>query len=127
MEIGFRIKQIRLDKQMTLDQFGAHIGIKKAGLSAIELGRNNVREQVINRICEEFNVSEQWLLAGEGEMYCSYQNDDLIGLRDKYKLANIDMILIDKFLNMNADQRIVITNFILDVSSAYNRKKEGDS
>ena len=64
-----RIKEIRKALGMTLEQFGEAIGIKKSSLSLIENGINSPSEQTIKSICREFNVSEDWLRTGEGEMF----------------------------------------------------------
>lgn len=64
-----RIKEIRKALGLTLEQFGEAIGIKKSSLSLIENGINSPSEQTIKSICREFNVSEEWLRTGEGEMF----------------------------------------------------------
>ena len=64
-----RIKEIRKALGMTLEQFGEAIDIKKSSLSLIENGINSPSEQTIKSICREFNVSEDWLRTGEGEMF----------------------------------------------------------
>lgn len=53
---------------LTLEAFGEKIGITRAAVSNIEKGRSNPSEQVIMSICREFDVNEQWLRTGEGEM-----------------------------------------------------------
>lgn len=71
MKINDRIKAIRKDSKINLSQeeFGKRIGITKASVSRIESGENNPSEQTLILICREFNVNEEWLRTGEGEMF----------------------------------------------------------
>lgn len=78
MTIGERIKAVRTSKKLTLDKFGEKIGIKKSSLSQIENGKVNVTDRVIKSICREFNVSEHWLLTGEGDMFLELTRNDEI-------------------------------------------------
>lgn len=64
-----RIKAVRKDRGLTLDEFGARIGVKKSALSQIENGKTNPSDQTRRSICREFGVNEEWLRTGEGEPY----------------------------------------------------------
>lgn len=67
-KINNRIEVLRKHLGLTLEAFGEKIGITRAAVSNIEKGRSNPSEQVIMSICREFDVNEQWLRTGEGEM-----------------------------------------------------------
>ena len=54
---------------MTLEAFGAKVGVTRAAVSNIENCRSNPPDQLILSICREFGVSEQWLGTGTGEMF----------------------------------------------------------
>lgn len=69
MTQGERVKEIRKNLGLTLEKFGKHLGVQKNAISAIENGRNSLTEQMAKSICREFNVSEEWLRTGEGEMF----------------------------------------------------------
>ena len=66
-----RVKEIRQSSHHsnnTLEKFGEPLGLKKSALSLIESGKNALTEQNIKAICREYNVNEDWLRTGEGEM-----------------------------------------------------------
>lgn len=95
--INERIKYIRKDLKMSQKDFGEKIGLKPNSLSDIETEKNSVTEQTLKAVCLEFNVSEQWLRKGKGEIYKFVQTDDyseiatIIGEKDpKAKQAIID-------------------------------------
>lgn len=67
MTEGERIKQIRKNNKLTLEQFGNKVGVAKTTISRIENGVNNVTEQMRRSICREFHVDPTWLETGEGE------------------------------------------------------------
>lgn len=73
-----RIKQLRKELGLTLEKFGERIGLRKSSLSQIENGVNGVTEQLIKSICREFNVREEWLRTGEGEMFVQMSYDSEI-------------------------------------------------
>lgn len=63
-----RLKYLRVNiLKMTLEQFGDGINVKKGTLSPIENGKNRITDKMRSLICEKYNVSEHWLLYGEGE------------------------------------------------------------
>lgn len=68
---GNRIKELRKSLGLTQEKFAAQIGIKRNSLSQIEIGTNSLSPQNMLLICKEWNVSEEWLRDGVGEMFVS--------------------------------------------------------
>lgn len=68
MTCGERLKLVRKNSGLTLDKFGARVGVTKAAVSRLENDINSMTEQMFKSVCREFNVSEEWLRTGEGEM-----------------------------------------------------------
>ena len=64
-----RIRKIRKDFGLTQKEFADRLGIKQNTVATYEIGKTNVGEAVITSICREFNVNEEWLRYGTGEMY----------------------------------------------------------
>lgn len=73
-----RIKAIRKALGLSGENFGERIGLKKVAISQVETGRTNPTEQTIVSICREFNVSEEWLRNGTGEMFVPIPTDEEI-------------------------------------------------
>ena len=69
MTISDRIKELRISQGLTMEKFGARIGVKRASISLIESGKNNPSDQTILLICREFSINEEWLRTGQGEMH----------------------------------------------------------
>lgn len=89
MNIGERIKELRKAVlNMTQDDFSERIGIKRSGLSLIEIGRNNPSDQTIRSICREFGISEEWLRYGKGDMKVQLTREE--ALADMIKKAQAE-------------------------------------
>ena len=78
MTQGERVKEIRKSLEMTMEQFGNKLGVTKVAISNIEKEKRNLTEPMRRAICREFNVSEEWLKTGDGEMYQQLSEDEEI-------------------------------------------------
>lgn len=118
MDIGNRIKKIRKELDLTQAEFAAKIGSVQNTVTGYENGRRNPSAPVISLICERFNVREEWLRNGEGEMFKPKPSDILDQLAYKYKLFNFDYVMIEKFLAMPQDLRRAIYDHFHDIDAA---------
>lgn len=64
-----RLKALRSSLGMTMDEFGKKLGVTRSAVSNLENGHRDLTNQMIISICREFNVSEEWLRTGCGEMF----------------------------------------------------------
>lgn len=69
MTQGEKIKEIRKHLGLTMEKFGERLGVGKTAISNIENNNRNLTDQMTISICREFNVNEDWLRTGEGEMF----------------------------------------------------------
>ena len=74
-----RIKKLRKQYlDMTQKEFGERIGVKGNTIAQYEMGRNEPIDAVISLICREFNVNEEWLRNGTGEMFVQMDDEDIL-------------------------------------------------
>ena len=118
MNIGDRIKKLRRDLDLTQQKFGERIGVKGNTIAQYELGRSNPVDSVISLMIREFNVNEEWLRNGEGEMFKPAPSDVLDQLASEYNLSNASYIAIEKFVNLKPEKRNELIEFFLEVSKA---------
>ena len=64
-----RIKTLRKTLKMTQQEFADRIGIKRNTVGLYEIGQSGISDTVIRAICSEFDVNEEWLRTGSGEMF----------------------------------------------------------
>ena len=78
MEIYDRIKALRKELGLTQSELGEKLGINRDVVANIENNRlknPQQKEPIYRLICEQFGVSEQWLRAGEGDMFAQLSRD----------------------------------------------------
>ena len=113
-----RIRKIRRDLNLTQQEFAERIGIKRNTVANYETGRNEPVAAVISLICREFNVNEEWLRHGTGDMFITDKPNELDALVMKYGLSDADQVLIEKYISLKPKSRDTIIQFISEVSEA---------
>lgn len=68
-EMNERFRLVRQDKGLSQTDFGKPLGLSRDEVKNIEHGKTTVKELTIPIMCREFNINEEWLRTGEGEMY----------------------------------------------------------
>ena len=73
-----RLKKLRRELGLTQQEFADKIGVKRNSLANYETGRNTPIDAIIVSICREFNVNEDWLRTGKGNMFIKLSYSDEI-------------------------------------------------
>ena len=73
-----RIKKLRKELDLTQQKFADAIGMKQNTIAQYEMGRTIPSDAIIFSICREFNVNEEWLRTGEGDMFLPANRDSEI-------------------------------------------------
>lgn len=131
MNINHRIKSLRKHLSMNQNEFGSKIGLSQRAVSWMEKEGNTVIPQNIKIICDTFNVSENWLLNGEGEMFRPADEPDILDrLQQELKLTSQEMEIIRTFVELSPEQRRMgiefvqtFTSKLSDATSALQEKK----
>lgn len=71
-----RLKQLRKTLGITQQEFADRIGIKRNSYANYETGRNTPIDAIILSICREFNVNEEWIRNGTGEMFVEIDKEN---------------------------------------------------
>lgn len=126
MTQGERVRYIRKDKKMTLEKFGEKIGLKKNSLSQIENGKNELTEQNKKAICREFHVNYAWLSNGIGEIYNNIGETLINRLADEYQLSQLQIKIIEAALQLSDEQINDFTNKFFGFSVLDEKKDHQD-
>ena len=121
-----RVKELRESLGLTLEAFGKRVGVTKTAISRIEKGERKLTEQMLLAISKEFNINEEWLRTGNGEMKSEPTNDmefaDIcfkIGVKDqKAKQAIIN------YWNLSESDRELFWKFIEQIMPSNTAEKE---
>lgn len=71
-----RIRQIRTYLGLTQQEFADKLGISHESVGAYEIGRNEPTDDVISLICRAFDINEEWLRTGKGDMFVELTKDE---------------------------------------------------
>ena len=114
-----RIRELRKELGLSGEKFGEKIGLKKVAISQLETGRSNPTDQTIMSICREFNVSEEWLRNGTGEMFIPMSLDEeiasFIGDIQSDIEENFKKRFISALSKLDEDEWIFIEKFMESV------------
>ena len=120
MSLGERIKKARKALDLTQQKFADQIGTTQNALTGYETGRRNPSSSVINNICKTFDVNEEWLRTGKGEMFNAKSSAAMEALARERGLTHSDLVLIEKFLSMKQESRLAVAEYMLEVAVALN-------
>nr|DAM02667.1 MAG TPA: helix-turn-helix domain protein [Caudoviricetes sp.] len=103
-----RVKELRKTLGLTLDKFGERLGVTKQTVSRIENGINNVTDQMFKSICREFNVNENWLRTGEGEMFVPASTFNLDEFVKSKGASDLELEIVKAYFELDEDVRDTI-------------------
>jgi len=109
-----RIRKIRKHLDITQQEFADRLGVKRGAIANYEVGRNEPTDSVISLICREFNVREEWLRTGEGEMFKPRPTDTLDRLAYENNFSNADYVVIEKFVSLQPQKRKELLGKVFD-------------
>ena len=73
-----RVKELRKALSLSQDEFGKRLGLTRGAITNIELNKTEPKPLLIDLICREFGVNEEWLRTGEGEMFIPLTRNQVI-------------------------------------------------
>lgn len=98
-----RIKKLRKELDLTQQKFGAAISVKGNTVAQWESGRNEPPDSSITLICREFNVNEDWLRNGTGDMFLPADRNADIAKLTKLLLNEENDSFKNRFVSMLAN------------------------
>ena len=116
-----RIKELRKYLQYNQKQFADALGIAQTSVSFLEREGSNVTEQNIKTICTIFNVREEWLREGKGDMFKSLSPDEELIKYVSELVQDGDQLkkdLILTILKLDSEDWKVIKKIITSLSSS---------
>lgn len=115
-----RIKKIRKELDLTQQEFANRLNIGRNNIAGYETGRRSPSDAVISLICREFNVNEEWLRDGTGEMLIKQNRNDQMAKLTKQLLNEEDDSfknrLISVLANLSENQWQVLADIAENLS-----------
>lgn len=120
-----RIKEVRKSLGLTQQEFADRIGVKRNTVATYEGGRNIPIDSVVSLICKEFNVNEEWLRTGEGEMFQDLSQGELAARVVGEALADDNKFIQSVFISLGKltpTEWKVVEKFITSVEEEMKKK-----
>lgn len=73
-----RIKKIRKELDLTQQGFADRLNVGRNNIAGYETGKRSPSDAVISLICKEFNINENWLRTGQGDMFIPRSRNQII-------------------------------------------------
>lgn len=121
-----RIRQLRKELGLNQTEFGERIGVKQGSVAGYESGARTPIDAVITSICREFNVNENWLRDGVGEMFLEPKENSIVA-KATMLLGEKDPLFeafIDTYSQLTPRNRELLMQFMSDFSDALNEIKK---
>lgn len=128
-----RIKQLRNTLGLTQEKFAERLGVKRNTIATYEIGRNEPIDAVISLMCREFNVNENWLRNGEGEMFKERSPSEEVGYYveelleyDGHGNPFYDMIIemMKTYTELDEKSQAVIRNYFQSVAAGTHKEEK---
>ena len=100
-----QLKELRQYFKKTQTDFGLLCGKSRDTISNYELGRVAPDESFIKLICMKFNVNENWLRTGQGDMFIETMDSMIENLAKKYNLNENDIDIIKNYIQLSEEDR----------------------
>ena len=107
-----RLKKLRKALDLTQQEFADRLGIKRNTVAQYEIGRNEPIDAVIISICREFDVNEEWLRTGKGDMFLPLDRNADIARLTKLLLNEESDSFKNRFISMLANLSVEEWEFL---------------
>lgn len=110
--INTRLRYLRKDVlDMTQEEFSNAIGLKRNTIALIETNKNVMSDRTISDICREFNVNEEWLRNGTGEIFAEDIKSEIDAVCQKYKFSTLERNILENFATKDERDRKQFLDF----------------
>lgn len=124
MEAKDRIKELRKSIGISQPEFAKKISISKGYIANLELGDRKINDRMIKLICQEFDVNEDWLRYGIGEMFNADPDDILEELEKQYDIGEVFKNAIKVYLRANELTKKMIDDYLQEVVEETNKSSD---
>lgn len=117
--IGERIKKVRRVVGKTQQELADDLNLKRNTIATYEMGKSEPSDRTIADICRLYNVNEDWLRTGEGEMFLDLPPDkELDEIFAQIRVSDDTTIkaIIRAYWRLSDGDKAVIRKVIADIA-----------
>lgn len=114
MEMGERIKRLRIERGMTQEELGKAVGLQRAAINKYEKGIvENIKRTTIIKLAEVLRTTPSYLVG--------YEDDEEVS-----ELTAIQEELFEKIYELTPDNQRTLIGIVETLLTAQTRKDEND-
>lgn len=110
-----RLRILRKELNLSQAKFGEPIGLSRDEIKNLEYEKTKLKEISIPLICKNYNVSFDWLVTGQGEMFENLPESTLDELCNLYNLDKMDKKILLSYLKLDEEKRFLIKQWIFSI------------
>lgn len=121
-----RIKKLRKELNLTQQKVADILGLKQNTIASYEIGRIIPSDAAITHICKTWDVNEEWLRTGEGEMFIDIPEEDLYAKAAASLLKENDILGIEGlklYYSLPAESKAAVKEYVLRLAEAIKEKE----
>ena len=124
--ISNRISTVIEHSKLTKTEFAERINVSQPFISKLAKGISTPSDRTIADICREFNVNEDWLRTGKGEMFLKLSPDEEFDAICKEIRVSDDIIkdIIKVYWGLSDDKKAVVKEIIDKAAERQQKKSE---
>lgn len=112
IDLNERLRQVRKSINKTQKDFGGMLGVSRDTYASYETGRVIPNDTFIQLLCSMFNVNEEWLRNGVGEMYGQTKTSILDEFGKAHNLTNTEKAIVEAFVDLSPVERSAVVDYI---------------
>ena len=131
MELYDRIRFLRKESlKLSQEEFGKLLGVNRDVINNIEqnrLKRPAQKEPIYKLICEKFNVNENWLRTGDGEMFLPDEDEEAAYVSDLLEESDNDFYdlikaIMKTYSESGEKEKAILKSFAKDLKNNLNKE-----
>lgn len=122
-----RLKLLRKTLKLNQVDFGSRLSLTGSAISRYESGVNAMADNIVLLICREFNVNEDWLRNGNGEMFSRQSTDLIEQLTQQYSLGLYGQQLLATYLQLSDADKRAVERFVSQLTANVQQAKDAQT
>lgn len=107
-----RLRELRKHYKLSQTEFAEKLGVTRSVIKNLELGVVEIKEHMLKLIAATFNVNEEWLRNGTGEMLIQTPKNILEELVAAHGLTEKETAIVSAFLDLSPAGRSAIIEYV---------------
>lgn len=110
-----RLKKVREIKKLSQSVFAKELGLGQSTLAMMEVGKRDILDRHIKTICSVFNVREEWLRTGVGEIFNQPETFSLDAYAKENHLSSLELEIVRGYMELNPQTRKALITYLKNI------------